>query len=97
MRPGMYVNAKVLVERTAVCAVPQDCLMVSGNQTYCYLVEGGKAVKTPVQAGVSDGNWVEVSKMKIDDPWIKPTGAEQLIIGDLSELFDGQSVKAASR
>ena len=93
IRPGMYVYAKVLVERPAVCAVPQDALTVSGNQTYCYLREGGKAVKTPVQPGINDGNWVELSRIKIGDPWVKPTGAEQLITGDLSDLTDGQPVK----
>ena len=43
-------------------------LMVSGNQTYCYLFEDGKAVKTPVEPGLSDGTWVEVDQMKIGDP-----------------------------
>ena len=31
--------------------------------------------------------------MKIDDPWVKVTGDEQVILADLSELTDGQQVK----
>ncbi len=93
----MYVNAKVLVQRSNVYALPQQALMVSGNQTYCYLLQDGKAVKTPVQAGISDGTWVEVDQMKIDDPWVKVTGDEDVILGDLSELTDGQTVKAVEK
>ena len=66
-----------------------------GNQTYCYLLQNDKAVKTPVEVGISDGTWVEVDKMKIGDPWVKVTGDENVILGDLSELTDGQTVKVA--
>ena len=92
IRPGMYVYAKVLVESAGRLAVPADVLTVSGNQTYCFFFQGGKAVKTPVQAGMSDGRWTELLKMKLGDPWQKVTGDENLIVADLSELTDGQTV-----
>jgi len=95
LRPGMYVNSKVLVQRSNVYALPQQTVTVSGNQTYCYLLRGAKAVKTPVQSGVSDGAWIEVSKMKIGDTWKRVAGDEDVIVADLSELTDGQSVKIA--
>ncbi|MGA2062912.1 MAG: efflux RND transporter periplasmic adaptor subunit [Thermoguttaceae bacterium] len=93
LRPGMYVYTKVLVQRPDVFALPQKALTVLGNQTYCFLLQNNKAVKTPVEVGISDGAWVEVDKMKIGDPWIKVTGNEDVIMGDLSELTDGQTVK----
>ena len=96
LRPGMYINVKMLVQRPNVYALPQQALMVPGNQTYCYLLRGSKAVKTPVQVGISDGTWVEVDQMKIDDPWQKVTGDEEVILADLSELTDGQTVKVAA-
>ncbi len=100
LRPGMYVKVKVLVQRSKVYALPAQtappqALMVSGNQTYCFLLKDGKAVKTAVLPGVSDGTWVEVTKMKINDPWVKVTGDEQVIVADLSELTDGQTVQVA--
>ncbi len=67
--------------------------MVSGNQTYCYRLRDGKVVKTPVLRGLRDGKWVEVTKMKVDDPWVKVTGREEVIAGDLTELTDGQTVR----
>ena len=53
--------------------LPQDAMVVSGNQTYCFLLQDGKAVKTAVVPGLRDGAWVEVTKMKIDDQWVKVT------------------------
>ncbi len=95
LRPGMYVYTKVLVERPHVYALPQQALIVSGNQTYCYLLRSNKAVKTSVETGVSDGTWTEVDKMKIGEAWQKVTGNEEVILGDLSELTDGQTVTVA--
>ena len=96
LRPGMYVYAKVLVQRPGVYALQPKALMESGNQTYCYLLRGGKAVKTSVQAGVSDGSWTEVDRMKIDNVWRKVAGDEQVIVADLSELTDGEAVQVAA-
>jgi hypothetical protein len=33
--------------------------------------------------------------MKIDNPWRKVAGDEQVILADLSEMTDGQSVEVA--
>jgi RND family efflux transporter MFP subunit len=96
LRPGMYVYASVFIRRPNVYALPQQALVVLGNQTYCYLLKDGKAVKTPVAAAVSDGTWVEVDRMKVDGAWVKVAGNEQVIVGDLSELTDGQAVEVAA-
>ncbi len=95
LRPGNYVNAQVIVEREGVWMLPQAALVVTGNETYCYLLRDGKAVKTPVVPGLSDGDWVEVTKIKIDDRWVKVSGGEEVILGALDELTDGQAVKIA--
>ena len=89
----MYVYASVFIKRSNVHALPQEAMAVSGNQTYCYLLKDSKAVKTPVEAGVSDGTWTEVDKMKIGDSWVKVNGDEPVIMGDLSELVNGQTVE----
>ena len=88
----MYVNTKLIIQRTGVPMLPQEALVVSGNQTYCYLLRDGKAVKTSVVRGLRDGTWVEVTKMKIDDRWVKVNGGEEVILGNLDELTDGQAV-----
>jgi RND family efflux transporter MFP subunit len=95
LRPGMYVYAKVLIRRPGVYALKQKALTEMGNQTYCFLLRGGKAVKTSVKAGISDGTWTEVDQMQIDGSWRKVTGREQVIMADLGELTDGETVSVA--
>ena len=93
LRPGMYVNTTVLIERPGVSMLPQAALLVLGNETYCYLLKDGTAVKTEVVPGLKDGPWIEVTKMKIDDRWVKINGSEDVVLGSLDELTDGQKVE----
>ena len=93
LRPGMYVNTTVIIQRVDVPVLPQAALVVTGNETYCYLLKDGKAVKTSVVPGLHDGPWVEVTKMKIGDLWARVSGDEDVIMGSLDELNDGEPVK----
>ena len=93
LRPGMYVYGKILIERPRVRVLPQHALQVLGNQTYCYLLNKDTAVRVSVQRGLSDGTWVQVIKKKAGDSWTEFSGDEQVIVGDLAELADGQRVE----
>ena len=57
-------------------------------------------MRTEVQTGVSDGEWIEVTNRQRpgrradgDDPWVPIDGTEQVILGDLSLLADGAPVR----
>jgi RND family efflux transporter MFP subunit len=95
LRPGKYVNTKLIVERLGVSMLPEEAIVASGNQTYCYLLRDGKAAKTAVVPGMRDGAWIEVTKMKIGDHWVRVSGGEDVIVDHLDELTDGQTVKIA--
>jgi multidrug efflux pump subunit AcrA (membrane-fusion protein) len=98
--PGMYAYGSVLIERPNVRALPVSAITQIGNQNYCYLVIDGKAVRTPVQIGVSDGSWVEVTKKlvhsSVEGAWEAFDGTEAVVIGDLSEISDGEPVQVDS-
>jgi multidrug efflux pump subunit AcrA (membrane-fusion protein) len=96
--PGMYAYGSVFIERADVRAVPVSAVTQIGNQTYCYLALDGKAVRTPVQTGVSDGSWVEVAGKLVrsagssEGTWEPFDGTEAVIDGNLAEISDGQPV-----
>jgi multidrug efflux pump subunit AcrA (membrane-fusion protein) len=96
--PGMYAYGSVLIERPDVRALPVAVVTQIGNQTYCYLAVDGKAVRTPVQTGVSDGFWVEVTGKLVrsagssEGTWVPFDGTEAVVDGDLSQVSDGQKV-----
>jgi HlyD family secretion protein len=99
IRPGMYAYGSILIERSNVRAVPLNAIIAIGNQPCCYCVVAGKAVRTPVQVGVTDGSWIEVIKKKMpsvgtgEPEWVDFTGSEMVVSsGNLTELVDGQAV-----
>ena len=96
--PGMYAYGSVIIERKDVRALPLTAVTQIGNQTYCYLVVDGKAVRTQVQTGVSDGSWVEVtgklvrSSASAEGAWEAFDGTEAVVDGNLAEISDGDAV-----
>ncbi len=63
LRPGQFVAVQVATEeKVGVLAVPVASLVKDSDSGYVIaLVEGGKAKQVPVQPGLRDGGWVEVS------------------------------------
>jgi multidrug efflux pump subunit AcrA (membrane-fusion protein) len=96
--PGMYAYGSVLIERPQVRALPLAAITQIGNQTVCYLVVNGKAVRTPVHIGISDGTWVEVTEKLVapvgssEEAWVAFDGTEAVVTGDLPEISDGAPV-----
>ena len=74
--PGMYAYAKVIIERPGVRALPVSALTYSGDKTFCWRYQNGHAVRTEIRTGVSDGQWIEVTKLQrpaasdVDDSWV---------------------------
>ncbi len=97
--PGMYAYVKMTIVRPNVHSVPVNALAYNGEKTFCWLHKDGKAVKTEVRTGVSDGKWIEVTNLQSgktpsgDDPWKPVKGDEQVIVGDISALTDGGPVE----
>jgi len=97
--PNMYAYGKVGLTRSNVWAVPLEALIEIGNQTNCYEYLDGKAVLVPIQRGMDDGTWVEVAKKRLKGRWVPFDGSEKVIVGDLTQLADGDEVQwdSASR
>jgi multidrug efflux pump subunit AcrA (membrane-fusion protein) len=66
--PGMYAYGKVIIERPVVMALPAAALTHEGDQTFYWSYENGKAVRTEVQTGASDGQWIEVTNRRLSAP-----------------------------
>jgi hypothetical protein len=56
---------------------------------------GGKAIWTPVQAGVNDGKWIEVQRKMAENVWVPFDGKEEVITSNLGELTSGGPVRLA--
>jgi multidrug efflux pump subunit AcrA (membrane-fusion protein) len=93
--PGMYAYGEVEIERRDALTIPLNAVIEIGNENCIYLHKDGKAVRTPVQKGLDDGKYVEVFRKKIEDKWEKFSADDEIILGDLAELRDGEKVKVS--
>lgn len=93
LRPGLYVSARLTGEQVVGWALPSSALVRQGDATVCFLIENGKAVRTPVQAGRNDGQFTEVLKLQKAGTaaWIDWTGKEE-VAAKAAGLSDGQTV-----
>jgi RND family efflux transporter MFP subunit len=85
LRPGMYVIAMISGEKSNALTVPASAVMTQGDvtqgyQTYCFVMQNGKAVRTPIQIGLSGGGHVELlRKQTKPGEWEDFSGAEEII------------------
>ena len=102
--PGIYAYVNLIIERPGVRALPESALTYSGDKAYYWTPENGHAVRTEVETGVSDGEWIEVTNRRVpgseaastgDELWTPIDGTEQVILGDPSILTDGAPVEVA--
>jgi RND family efflux transporter MFP subunit len=94
LRPGMYVYARIGVALPEAWALPVSAVVKQGEAHVCFRVEGGKAVRTPVQVGRSDGQHVQVLRLQKtgSTEWLEPDGTEA-VAQPAASLTDGQAVQ----
>jgi RND family efflux transporter MFP subunit len=100
LRPGMFARVQVGVERAGVWALPSSAVLMRGEQAFCFRVEDGKAIRTPIQVGLAGDQLIEVLKKqtKPSKPgekavWEDFTGAEEIVSTGSGKLKDGQPVR----
>ncbi len=91
-RPGMYVTAKIRADLPAEWTLPVAAIK-TGSDPHCFLVQNGKAVRIPVQVGRSDGQRVELLKVRRSDAaeWSDPTSADRVAM-PAAGLVSGQQL-----
>jgi RND family efflux transporter MFP subunit len=100
--PGMYVTVTIIVEHKNVWALPAAAVVTQGEQSFCYCLEKGKTVRTPLKLGIRDGDWVEVlqrqaqlTKPGEEGQWMDFTGEEEIAQGNVEAAKEGQPAHTA--
>jgi RND family efflux transporter MFP subunit len=99
LRPNMYAFGSIATDAPAGWALPASAVVRAGENVFCYLVGNGKAIRTPVQTGVTDGKLVEVLKKQVSasagEPpaWVDLTGDEKFVLTGVGAVTDGQPIK----
>jgi HlyD family secretion protein len=98
--PGMYVQASIAVKHPNVWTLPEAALVTEGDQTICFRVVNGKAVRTPLQIGLRGVGLVEVLKKRLPPPapseegqWEEISGQEEIVASNPAALSEGQVIR----
>ncbi len=76
VRPGMYVEASILVHEGDAVSVPITAVKSSGGKTSVMLVQGAVVSQRMITAGMRDGGWIEVlDGLKVGDDVVTKAGA----------------------
>ncbi len=101
--PGMYVQSRILVEHPNVWVLPEGAVLTEGDQTLCFCIEAGKAVRIPLQVGLTGNRLIEVLRKQTpvslsnsEPQWTEITGQEEMIVGAPLGLANGQNVTVAT-
>lgn len=93
IKPNMYAFGTLDVTRPNVWAIPLEAVFQAGNENCCYLLKDGKSVRLPVQVGIDDGTWIEVTRKRVGKEWRLIDGSEQVLLGDLTKLSNDEPVR----
>lgn len=100
LRPGMYAHASIPADQVDTFSLPSSAVVIRDGLSFCYCVEGGKAVKTVIRIGSREGDRVEVLKKQgrrrspgTRARWEDFSGKEIVITGNAGELSDGQTIR----
>jgi HlyD family secretion protein len=62
IRSGMYAEASILVREADAASVPITALGAANGENTVLTVKDGQAHSIPVQTGIRDGGWVEITQ-----------------------------------
>lgn len=93
---GQYAVVRIAATTKDAAVVPAAAVLFADETAYCFAVENGKAVKLRVQVGRSDADGYELLTKRranlTSGDWQPVTGGEQVVVGNLGALTDGQAV-----
>jgi HlyD family secretion protein len=92
LKAGIYGNARIAVEiHQNALVVPQEALVVEGDETFVFVPQGGKVEKRKVTVGIREGGRVEITEGLKDDERVVTQGAYGLGDGTKIKIIQSES------
>lgn len=89
LRPGMFVTARIGVERhDDVWTLPLAAVQIEKTTRSIFVLDGGVARKRPIETGFDDGERIEIVK--------GVAGGETVLIPGTARIADGDPVRVAA-
>ncbi|MFW5823412.1 MAG: efflux RND transporter periplasmic adaptor subunit [Marinobacter sp.] len=91
LRPGQYMSASLTLREREGLVIPEQAVLIRGDDKYVFLVEDGVARRTRVTLGSRMPGWVEVVSGISDRDQVVVTGQDRLSSGDRVDIRDGDN------
>jgi HlyD family secretion protein len=96
LRPGMYVSAQIINSLPESWTLPSSAITKHEGATVCFLIESGKAVRTVVRLGRTDGQFTEVLGQQTANGLVPFTGTEK-VAARASGIIEGQTIESTAQ
>ncbi len=98
LKAGIYATARIAVEiHQNALVVPQEALVVEGDETFVFVPLGQKVEKRKVTVGIRDGGQIEIIAGLKDSEKVVTQGAYGLGEGTKIKIVEGEKKEAGDK
>ncbi|AMQ89155.1 efflux RND transporter periplasmic adaptor subunit [Marinobacter sp. LQ44] len=88
LRPGQFMSASLTLQEREGLVIPEQAVMIRGDQKYVFVAEDGAARRVSVRTGSRMPGMVEVVEGLSADDQVVVTGQDRLSTGDRLRLLE---------
>ncbi|RMJ02910.1 Multidrug resistance protein MdtA precursor [Marinobacter litoralis] len=88
LRPGQFMSASLTLQEREALVVPEQAVMVRGDEKYVFLAEDGLARRVSVQIGNRMPGWVEIKEGLSPEDAVVVTGQDRLSSGNRIRVLE---------
>jgi len=90
LKPGMFARIEVvLLEKPEVLAIPSNAVMEEQGKRFVYVVQGNKAVRTPILTGIEQERFVEIKEGLKEGDQVVTRGQEAIRENTTLRVIEG--------
>jgi len=97
LRPGQFMSATLTLQQREALVIPEQAVMIRGDEQYVFVAEDGIAKRVSVQLGSRMPGLVEVVSGVQSEDEVIVTGQDRLSSGDRIRVLDGENVIPENR
>jgi RND family efflux transporter MFP subunit len=90
LKPGMFARIEVvLLEKPGVLAIPGNAVILDQGERFVYVVEGNKAARRAIVAGIEQDRFVEIKEGLREGDQVVVRGQEAIRENTTIKVIDG--------
>jgi membrane fusion protein (multidrug efflux system) len=90
LKPGMFARIEViLLEKPEVLAIPSNAVIEERGERFVYVVQGNKAVRTPILTGIEQERFVEIKEGLKEGDQVVTRGQEAIRENTTIRVIEG--------